>query len=265
MLNTGKALIDAVIIEDNDASLKGLKKLLTDFRQIRLVGEATCGKEAIELIRAHKPDLLFLDIHLPDIDGFEVLKNLGYCPAVIFTTAFDRYAVKAFEANGIDYLLKPIQKQRLKVAIDRVTTLNYMENNQLLAALKYVLKERNKRIRFSVQKGDQILIIPQENVFYFKSEDRYTFLCTRECAFFYNSSLKDLEQSLDPEMFFRINKSYIVSLDKIVKLKKDYLKRYKVVLGDQNGTSLRVSRDRASKLKEKLDNYREGERFIRNF
>jgi DNA-binding LytR/AlgR family response regulator len=264
MLKLEKIRYDAIIIEDNDDSLNRLKVLLKDFQQIRLVGEAARGKEAIELIQANKPDLLFLDIHLPDIDGFEVLKNLDCNPAVIFTTAFNQYAVKAFEVNGIDYLLKPIQKERLKIAVQRATTKN-PTNNQLLEVVKYLLKEKEKRIRFSVQKGDQFLIIPQEDVFYFKSEDRYTFLCTRDNSFFYNSSLREPEQSLNPGMFFRINKSCIVSLDKIVKLKKDYMNRYKVVLSDPKGISLPVSRRCAGKLKEELNNFREREPFIRNF
>jgi DNA-binding LytR/AlgR family response regulator len=265
MLNVEKNRLDAVIIEDNEDSLSGLKTVLKDFQQVRLVGEAINGREAIELIRENKPDLLFLDIHLPDMDGFEVLKNVDYCPAIIFTTAFDQYAIKAFEANGIDYLLKPIKKERLGIAIHRVISLKNTANHSLMEIIKHLLKEKNKKIRFSVQKEDQILIIPQEDVYYFKSEERYTFLCTFDKNYFYNSSLKELEQSLDQELFFRINRCYIVSLDKIVKLKKDYLKRYKVVLRNPPGTSLRVSRDRVLILKEKLNNYREAKPFIGHF
>ncbi len=255
MLDIAKDTITTLIVEDNPDACSHLKTLLKEFEEIKLLGEAGNGKKAIQFINRSRPDLIFLDIQLPDITGFDVLTALQHTPAVVFTTAFDQYALKAFDVNGIDYLLKPVQLERLRVTIERVVQLKLRPKSQLMEIVDQILKERNKRVRFSVHQGDQILIIPQEELIYFKSDDRYLFLCTWDKNYFYNSSLKDLEKSLAPDYFCRINKSSIVSIDKIERLKKDYLSGYKVIMKDKDKTSLKVSRSCLPKLKKKLDNF----------
>ena len=245
---------NAVIVEDHPDSLKQLKVLLSQFPRVQLAGEASDGSSAIELICRCRPDLVFLDIHLPDMNGFQVLEKLPYEPAVIFTTAYDQYAVKAFEVNSIDYLLKPVAKERLETAIARVLDLKSVSFTHALKTLESLMSRKNKHIRFSIQKADQLLVIPQEEVYYFEVKERYLYLCTYDSAFFYNSTLKQLEESLDPELFLRINKSNIVSLDKIRCLKRDYMNRYRVILKDKNSTKLKISRHCLKPLKEKLDN-----------
>lgn len=227
---------------------------MSQIPRVQLAGEAIDGISAIELIGRCRPDLVFLDIHLPDMNGFQVLEKLPYEPAVIFTTTYDQYAVKAFEVNSVDYLLKPVAKERLETAIARVLDLKTVSFTHALKTLESLMNRKNKHIRFSIQKADQLLVIPQEEVYYFEVKERYLYLCTYDNAFFYNSTLKQLEESLDPKLFLRINKSNIVSLDKIRCLKRDYMNRYRVILKDKNSTKLKISRHCLKPLKEKLDN-----------
>lgn len=256
MHDTTNNILKTLIVEDHPDSLNQLKSLLGQFREIHIIGEARDGKSAIELIRRCNPHLVLLDIQLPDMDGFDVLKSIRHEqePAVIFITAYDKYAVQAFEFNGVDYLLKPVEKERLKKAIARIPNLKDISYARVMEAVKYLMEHKPKKIRFTIRKGDRLLVFPQEEVFYFKVEDRYLYLGTYENTFFYNSTLKQLEESLEPDLFLRVNKSSIISLDKIRCLKRDYLNRYRVILTDRNNTAIKVSRNCLSKLKEKLNN-----------
>lgn len=245
--------IDALIVEDNIESLKELKSLLSNFNDIRVVGEAQNGAEATALIDDCQPDLVFLDIQLPGMDGFDVLNRITHHPMVIFVTAYHQYAVKAFEMNGIDYLLKPITKSRLTMAVERVMQRDKRFDPRIMEVLEYIAKKKQQEIHFSVKVGDQILIIPLEDVYYFKAEDKYTFLHTDNKRYFYNSTLKELEATLDTDIFCRINRSCIVSLNKIKKLKKGFINEYRAILCDTRNTALTISRNHCPQLKKKLN------------
>jgi DNA-binding LytR/AlgR family response regulator len=130
--------ISTLIIEDNSESSKKLESLLKDFDEIRVVGEAQNGTEAVTLINKRKPDLVFLDIQLPGMDGFEVLQKIDHHPLIIFVTAYQQYAVKAFEVNGIDYLLKPITKKCLERAVKRVINYNKTLDTKIMEVLEYI-------------------------------------------------------------------------------------------------------------------------------
>lgn len=249
---TGDSL-RTLIVEDNLESLKELKLLLDDIEHIELAGEARTGKEAVAIIDQLKPDLLFLDIQLPGIDGFEVLRQIHCRPLVIFVTAYHHYAVKAFEVNGIDYLLKPIAIDRLRQAVDRVIRLKKKLNPEILDTLKELIQQSHRQMHFSVKSGDQILIIPREEVYYFKAEDKYVFLYTDHKRFFYPYNLKELLATLDPDMFCRVNRSCIVSLRKIKKLKRGVMGECKLVLNDSGATAIKVSQNHIPELKDKLN------------
>lgn len=245
--------INALIIEDNKESSKELESLLKDFDNIRVVGEAQNGKEAITLINQCKPDLVFLDIQLPGVDGFGVLENIHHNPKIIFVTAYRQYAVKAFEVNGIDYLLKPVTRPRLEQAVKRIINSNKTLDKDIMEVLEYIKKKKHQEVLFSVKEGDQILVIPLEEVYYFKAEDQYTFLYTEEEKYFYNSTLKKLVTMLDEDIFCRINRSCIVALNKIKKLKKGFLNEYKVILGDARNTAIKISKNHYPELKKRLN------------
>ncbi|OQY10326.1 MAG: hypothetical protein B6I29_01680 [Marinitoga sp. 4572_148] len=212
-------MIKCVIIEDEEHSLKRLKKMLINFKDIELIGEAMNGDSGINIIEEKRPDLIFLDINMPGKNGFEILKSLSYEPLVIFVTAYQEHAIKAFEENAVDYLLKPFDLKRLKESIKRVIERKQILNRKLVEKIS-----DNKYInRFSVKHKDIILIIPEEDIYYFKAEDKYVFLCTKDKEYYYDDTLKNLEENLDPEKFIRIHKSYIVSIIHIKKFKKFFV------------------------------------------
>lgn len=239
-------LINSIIVEDEEHSLNRLKKLLNNFDYIRLVGEAREGEEAVELIEQKRPDLIFLDINLPGKNGFEILRDISYEPLVIFVTAYQEYAIKAFEENAVDYLLKPFDLKRLKMSIERVIERKQVIDKNLLE--KFISNKYLKK--FSIKDRDIILIIPEEEIYYFKAEDKYVFLCTRDDEYYYDNTLKNLEEILDPEKFIRIHKSYIVSIEHIKRFKKYFTRDYMLEL--DNGIELKIGRSHLQQIKEKF-------------
>ncbi len=244
--------IKTFIAEDEPNSMERLKELLQDFPELSVEGEAADGLQAIKSINRQKPDLVFLDIRMPGATGFEVLEKIEANPMVIFVTAYDEYAIKAFEENAVDYILKPTSKERLSKAVKRVLDLNFRLDHMDLLRLKQSLKKDSYLHRFVVKKGDEIRIFPEEDVCYFKAQDKYVFLHTADKQYFYDLPLKELEEKLDPDRFCRIHRSHIVSLDKIKKIKKWFHSEYIVELKDDARTTLKVSRNYKSALQEKL-------------
>lgn len=245
--------IDTVIVEDERHSLERLKDMLKEFPGIRVIGEAMDGVTAVEMIERLKPGLVLLDIHLPEATGFEVLARLSHRPRVIFITAYDQYAIKAFEENAVDYLLKPISRERLQKALQRVLHGEPQVDGKTLELIREMLQRDIYPTRFSVKLKEEILIIPWEEVYYFKAEDKYVFLCTVNREFFYDATLSELEKVLDPGKFMRIHKSYIIALEKVKKLKKWFLSDYLVELSDDRRTTLKIGRSYLPLLKQKLD------------
>jgi len=243
--------IRSIIVEDEPHSIERLKYLLKDLKDIQIIGEAQDGKAAIELINKLKPELIFLDIQLPGTSGFGVLEKISYPVMVIFVTSYDQYAIKAFEENAVDYILKPTSKERLKKAVEKIINLNKRLDENTIEVLKSMFEKNSHMSRFAVKLKDEILIIPQEDVYYFNAEDKYVFLHTYDRKFFYDATLKELEDILDPEIFCRIHKSYILSINKIKKLKKEFFSEYSAVL-DDNKTILKIGRNYLPKLKKNL-------------
>lgn len=249
----------SIIVEDNEGALLELKSKLKFFDNVIIEGEAKLGKAAVNLIRRKEPDLIFMDIELPDMDGFEVLKNIEYKPMVIFTTAYDKYGVEAFKSNGIDFILKPIDDNDLKQAILKAITHKNRLNSKILEVIDYILKKKNQinffSVKISTRQGDkEILVVPKDEVFYFKAEDKYVFLYTNEKRYFYDATLSQLEKKLDPDIFLKIHRKYIVSISKIEKLKRRIYnpRDYIAVLRDTNSTRIDVGREFFKNLKSKL-------------
>jgi DNA-binding LytR/AlgR family response regulator len=194
-------------------------------------------------------------VELPGYNGFEILKRLSCQPLVIFVTAFEKYSVQAFEQNGIDFILKPIEPMKLKWAVARAIEQNRRLDTNMIEVVNYILRQKNQIRYFSIKENDQINIIPREDVFFFHSEDKYVFLHTKDKKDFYNASLKELEKTLDPDYFCRINKSHIVAINKIKKIKKNIrnLREYLAVLDDPPKTSLPIGREYLPILKQKLN------------
>ncbi len=241
-----------VVIEDEVPSRERLKSLLVEISEIELIGEAENGSDGVRLIDTLRPDLAFLDIQLPEFTSFEILNRIRHQPAVIFITAYDAYAIRAFEANAVDYLLKPTSKERLLQAVERVRQ-RTLPQQDIHVILQSILRSRQFRRRFTVKVGSEILFVATEDIYWFHADDKYVFLHTAGDEFFLEETLKNLETSLDPEVFLRIHKSVIVHMGKIRRVKRTFLGQYQVQMNDAQRTVFEIGRTYLPKVKERLD------------
>jgi two-component system, LytTR family, response regulator len=212
----------AVLVDDENLAIKRLQRLLRDEPAVEVVGTAENGRKAIELVEELKPDILFLDIQMPGLTGFDVIRKLRHVPVVIFTTAYDEYALQAFETSAVDYLLKPIEKARLQKAIEKLRRLRSGEGaGDFEQRLDLLLKtiERKEAESFlthiPAKIGERILIFGAAEIAYFYASDKYTFLVTGEKEYIIDRTLAELQEKLDPARFVRIHRSAIVNVDKV--------------------------------------------------
>ena len=209
-----------ILVEDEQLARERLRKLLlVHADRIDIVGEATDGEEGLVLAESIKPDLIFLDIQMPIMDGFEMLKQLTHAAKVIFTTAFDQYAIKAFEENSIDYLLKPIEEKRLAKSIEK---LSLLDNNQQINELRSMVEALNPsgQDTLTVKLGDRMILIPTHEMIYFHAEDKYVFGYHQSGKkHLLSNSLTELEKRLSGS-FIRIHRSYIINTIFIKEIRK---------------------------------------------
>lgn len=211
--------IRTLIIDDEAPARALLKHYLSAHTDIEIVGEAADGFEAFRIIKEIQPDLMLLDIRMPKLSGFELLELLENPPAVIFTTAFDEYAIKAFEANACDYLMKPFLRDRLDVALEKVrqrlsanTPVEETPENKLLENASL---QEEKLQRVAVRSGQKIRIIPVKDVLYFESDGDYVQIHTPEGRYLKEKTMKFFESHLDERQFVRVHRSYIVNVEQI--------------------------------------------------
>ncbi|MCX7798563.1 MAG: LytTR family DNA-binding domain-containing protein [Melioribacter sp.] len=250
--------VKTIIIDDEPHAREGLIIRLRNYNVIDVIAECSSGNEAIDKINSLAPDLVFLDIQMPDMSGFEVLKNIKQekVPFVIFVTAYDKYALKAFEYHAIDYLLKPINEERLKSAINYAINEikgyrieHYSEKIKLIAN-EYLelmkndeafLREKKFVNRISVKHKNVIKIISVKDIDWLEAQGDYVCVHTDNEKYLIHDSLKSLEKKLDPEQFVRIHRSAIVNIDKIEIIKSNLQGDYDVFL--KNGTKVKMSRN----------------------
>lgn len=233
--------------------MERLKGLLAGNEEVDVIGEARNGLQAIDMIDELRPELIFLDIHMPGANGFEVLERITHKPMVIFMTAYDEFALKAFDANAIDYILKPSTAARIAEAVTRALDRRRVIDGQLLAALRASVDRMDYSRRFAVSRGDEILIIPESEIYCFKAEDKCVLLCTQNQEHFFDMTLKELESRLDPKVFCRIHKSHIIALDKIKKIHRWFHGDLVVQLEDAGGSKLKVGRSYREELRNRLN------------
>ncbi len=233
----------AVIVEDEAPSRRLLNELLSGHRQlIHLSGEACTGSDAVTLINELKPDVVFLDIQLPDMLGLDVLKQLVYHPYVIFTTAYDEYALKAFDALSVDYLLKPLKEDRIARALNKLQhfaggSLPYpaWTHFELLSTGNSPPKEIST---LSVKKGAKFTLVQLSDIIYLEASDKYTYVHTANGQkLFCDHMLAVLEEKLSAD-FIRVQKSYIVNKQKVVEIHKYSNNRYTLVLNNRDFTRI---------------------------
>jgi two-component system LytT family response regulator len=241
-------MLRALIVEDEPSSRDRLRRLLASHAtDIVIVAEADNGPEAVRLIDAHEPSVVFLDVSLPGLDGFEVLASVKRTPAVIFTTAHDEFAVRAFRTNAIDYLLKPIEPDQLAAAVGKVVRASLPGSNwsEVLNALKTMGDRRTRRIACRI--GDSTIFVATDEVQYFQADQGYTVVKTASKELLVDTPLMELESRLDPNDFVRIHRSTLVNMNHVTSLKRSLAGRVKVVLKD--GTELSSSRRYADNLR----------------
>ncbi|MBN1986234.1 MAG: LytTR family transcriptional regulator DNA-binding domain-containing protein [Prolixibacteraceae bacterium] len=244
--------LTTVIVEDEELARNLLKSFLKTMDNIEMVGECENGFEGVKVINELKPDLVFLDIQMPKITGFEMLELLEHKPQIIFATAYDQYALKAFEYNAADYLLKPYSKDRLAEAVDKVVERIRTEGTTSDIADKISDYPREEYLdRIVVKDRHKIHISPVDQVRYIESMDDYVMIYTTEGRFMKQKTMKYFENALNPKDFIRIHRSYIVKVDEISEIQQYEKESYIVILHDK--TKLKVSKTGYKNLKEVLN------------
>lgn len=249
--------IRALIVDDEPPARAVIRKMLADDHEIAIVGECSNGREAIGQIAALQPDLLFLDIEMPEMDGFALLDVLEgpKTPVVIFVTAYDQYAVKAFDVSAVDYLLKPFDHDRMAVALKRAKA-NLIERSdedrseQLIDLLRNLAARENLLDRFVIKNNGRVFLIPVEDVDWIEACGNYVVLHTADAKHIIRETMKQTELRLDPKLFVRIHRSTIVNLARIKELQVHFNEEHLVIL--KNGIELSLSRRFREKLSEKL-------------
>ncbi len=231
----------ALLVDDERLARAELTRLLEKFPEIEIIGEASNGEEAIEKIEELNPDLVFLDIQMPGMTGFEVLEHLHIVPKIIFVTAYDEYALKAFEVNALDYVLKPVELSRLEKAIEKVKTEVEEDKNHSEEKLSY-------DSQIFIKDGEKCWFVKMDKVRMFESEGNYVRLYFEESKPMILKSLNNLEKRLSDKEFFRISRKYIINLTWIDKVEAWFNGGLRVTL--KSGEQLEISRRQTARFKE---------------
>ena len=242
-------MIRTIIIDDEPLAASIVQEYLADFAQFEVVEVCQDGFQGLKAIQHHKPDLIFLDVQMPKISGFEMLELLDEPPAVIFTTAFDQYALKAFDAQALDYLLKPFSEARFKQAIDRfLDSLGKIQEPGGSGSDLSELAEKSNRLVVRVK--NDIKIIPMAEVIYFEAEDDYVAIHIASGKFLKKLTMKTLEEILDPAKFTRVHRSFIINLNGITGIEPYERDTYLVKL--RAGEQIPVSKTGYARLRQVL-------------
>lgn len=237
---------NVIIIDDEKLGRELLKSYLSDYPDFIIQAECANGYDGLKAIKEHKPDIIFLDIQMPKLNGFEMLELIDEKPFVVLVTAYDEFAVQAFELNALDYLLKPVEKERFDRTVKRFmaeyifsSTPGMHSSDQSHKITRIVIKEREK-----------VIIIPLEKILFFEAQDDYVMIYTREGKHLRKQTMKYFEETLDDDNFIRIHRSYIININHISGVELFEKELYHAVMN--NGKKLPVSRQGYAKLREKL-------------
>lgn len=239
--------IRAVIVDDEELARQIIREYLSPHTEIEVVAECANGFEAVKAVAEQKPDLVFLDIQMPKLDGFEVLELIGAGPAIVFVTAHDTYAIRAFEAHAVDYLLKPFGADRFEAALDRATQRlgGKLPPPPELAASARPPSQYLERL--AVKDGTRVFIIPVAKLDYAEAQDDYVELNAEGKKYLKQQTISSLESALDPSRFVRIHRSHIVNVERIIKVEPYAKDSHVAVLA--NGKQLPVSRAGYARLR----------------
>lgn len=259
--------IRAVIVDDEKPARDRIRRLLAEHRDVEIVGEAADVSSAASLIDRERPDLCFLDVQMPGGDGFQALQLARHVPRVVFTTAFDQYAVRAFEVNSLDYLLKPFNRERFALALDRAREALRSGTVVAPAVLRAIEQIRAgltrsdgtgggtapapTPARIPARRGAKIVLLDPSEILWFEAEDVLVFARTGEGRFLVERPLGELEANLDPA-FFRCHRSFLVNVSKIAEILPEEAGTYRIVLRDESRSTVPLSRRQARRLRERI-------------
>jgi two-component system LytT family response regulator len=250
--------IRALVVDDEPLARRRIRKLLARDPEVETVGECADGYEAIAAVNTHAPDLIFLDVQMPELDGFDVLARLdgAHLPLVVFVTAYDSYALRAFEVSAVDYLLKPFDRRRFATALTRVKSrLAQGRDTELTERTLALLEELRARTtshleRLMIKAGGRAFFLKTEEIDWVEAEGKYVRLHSGRESYLLREAIGSLEAQLDPKKFLRIHRSTIVNIDRVRELQPWFHQDYRVILRD--GTELTLSRSCRKKLAELL-------------
>ena len=247
--------IRALIVDDEPLARERIRRFLGSEIDIEIIGECADGRETIEAVTTLKPDLIFLDIQIPELDGFEVLREIGVAemPAVIFITAYDRYALQAFDVHALDYLLKPYNRQRFSKAVERARSqLLHGKNNgfddRLLSLVENLTTEPKHLERLVIKSAGRVFFLRADEIDWIEAEGNYLRLHTGRESHLLRETMTRMAAKLDPHKFLRIHRSTLVNIDRIKELQPLFHGDHTVILRD--GTELTLSRNYHDKLLE---------------
>lgn len=236
-----------ILVEDERLAREELKSLLKDYLEIDIIGEAKNGEEGIALIKEQKPDLVFLDINMPGMNGFEMLKHLEEIPRVIFVTAYDEYALKAFEVNALDYILKPVDPERLREAIQKLSS-----EDDFISAQSAGIARKDRFLtvndRVFIKDGEKCWFVELSKVRMLESDGNYVKVYFDNFRPLILRSLNSFEERLDPEYFFRANRKFIINLQWVSSIENWFNGGLQVEL--REGEKVEISRRQAIRFKE---------------
>jgi len=244
--------ITAIIVDDEQLARDSVREHLKRHPEIEITGECGNGFEAVKLVHEHNPDLIFLDIQMPKLDGFDVIELLAdNLPSIIFITAFDEYALKAFEAQAMDYLLKPVKAERFDKSVKRIMDQVAGRSQEKIGKLVDNNRDNNRPLsRILIRDGINVTILDPGDVIYIEASDDYVKFHTAEKYWLKSERMNNLEKNLDPRIFCRVHRSFIININYMTKI-EPYSKESKIVKM-KNGKSLPVSKNGYSRLMELL-------------
>ena len=254
---TSRTKIRVLIVDDEPLARRRLRRLLARDEDVEVIGDCANGHEAILTINADSPDLIFLDVQMPELDGFAVLDKLKTAPYVIFVTAYDQYALAAFEVSAVDYLLKPFDRTRFVKALERAKSRLMTEkgselNTRTLTLLEELKSRTDHAERLLIKSAGRAFFLKVDEIDWIEAEGKYVRLHSGKESYMLRESIGNLEAQLDSRKFLRIHRSTIVNIDRVRELQPWFHHDYRVILRD--GTELILSRSGRKKLAEILGN-----------
>ena len=252
--------IRALIVDDEMLARERMKELLENDHAIELVGECGDGAQAIEEVKKLHPDILFLDIQMPEVDGFGVVKALksNHIPVTIFTTAYNEYAIRAFEARALDYLLKPIEEKRFQLSLERAKDILKMKKDRqdsesILSFFNEMRKEQSEGQRFLVKKSGRIIPIHERDIHWIEAEGEYVRLHVKGTSYLLHEKISSLESKLLRSRFVRVHRSSIVNVEQIRDMEPSFHRDYTITL--HSGARINVSRSHVDNLFKVLNSF----------